>query len=129
MVPSFTDRYRSIAITPVSGSISISTTWQPFGKVETIASVACETSSVVGTSAGSACAVRSCWARSSRPIARSVPATTNRPRTNSMSAGAVSSTCAAACRPTSITFRLASWIACPLAVIDRDPPVPPPAIS
>ena len=46
-----------------------------------------------------------------------------------MSAAAASSTCAAICRPFSMTFSPASTIALPLVIIDFEPPVPPPAIS
>ena len=46
-----------------------------------------------------------------------------------MSAAAASSTCPASARPFSITAAAASTSALPLAMIEREPPVPPPAIS
>ena len=54
---------------------------------------------------------------------------TKRPRRNSISATAASSTWAAICRPCSMTLSLAATIAVPLAISDFEPPVPPPAIS
>ena len=46
-----------------------------------------------------------------------------------MSATAASSTTEAIFLPLSTTFSLASTMAAPLAIIDLEPPVPPPAIS
>ena len=63
------------------------------------------------------------------PIARSVPAMTNLPSLNSMSPAAASSTCEAICLPCSTTFAAASTIAVPEFIIEREPPVPPPASS
>src|SRR6266567_4571041 len=62
-------------------------------------------------------------------IDRSVPAMTKRPAANSMSVSAASSTKPAIFLPRSITSSDASTIAVPVAVIDRDPPVPPPNTS
>ena len=63
------------------------------------------------------------------PMPRSVPAMVKRPRENSMSAAAASSRWAASLRPFSMTTWLASTIALPLCMIEREPPVPPPAMS
>ena len=61
------------------------------------------------------------------PIERSVPAMVKRPAANSMSPADASSTKPAICLPFSITWSAPSTIAVPLAYIEREPPVPPPA--
>ena len=87
------------------------------------------TSSVFGTPSGSFGPSRSVCASSMMPMPRSVPAMLKRPRSNSMSAAAASSTWAAICRPCSMQSALASTIAAPDAIMLFEPPVPPPAIS
>ena len=62
-------------------------------------------------------------------MARSVPATTNLPSLNSMSPAEASSACEAICLPCSTTFAAASTMAWPEFIIEREPPVPPPASS
>ena len=73
---------------------------------------------------------RSFSASSMMPIARSVPAIDEAAvaRTRCRPAEA-SSTCEAICLPCSITLAAASTIAVPLCIIEREPPVPPPASS
>ena len=67
-------------------------------------------------------------ARSMMPIARSVPAMRKAPVPRiRCRRGAASSTCEAASLPFSITLWPASTMAAPLAMIDFEPPVPPPA--
>ena len=106
--------YLTTWVTPVSGSISTSQMWQPFGKFEGAVSCTSLTSSVCGTPEGSLILpVRSRSASSIRPIERSVPAMTKRPRANSMSATAASSACAAICLPLSMTLLPASMMAPP----------------
>ena len=60
------------------------------------------------------------------PMPRSVPAMVKRPSANSMSPSAASSRCAAACLPLAMTSAEDSTIAIPVAVIEREPPVPLP---
>ena len=59
------------------------------------------------------------------PIDRSVPATRNSPSANSMSSTAASSTWPAIRRPRAITASLASRMAPPVAIAEREPPDPP----
>ena len=64
----------------MSGSISTSATWQPFGNADGIgSSVTCLTSSEFGTPSGSFSPPRSLSASSMMPIERSVPAMVKRP--------------------------------------------------
>ena len=63
------------------------------------------------------------------PMPRSVPAMAKRPPANSISSTPASSRCAAASLPFSMIFAEASTIAMPLAVMEREPPVPLPACT
>src|SRR5229473_1028342 len=118
---SLTEECFTTSTTPVSGSISTSATWQPFGKQDGTGSLAILTSSVLGASSGSLTPACSLAASSNRPTERSVPAMVNRPLANSMSATAASSTWEAASLPCSTTLLIASTIAMLLDAAERDP--------
>ena len=87
---SLTDAYETTSTSPVSGSISTSQTWQPFGQV--------------GAAGGRSplrdgCARSGCLpASANRSMPRSVPTTEKRPARYSMSAGATSSASPASVR-------------------------------
>src|ERR1043165_4528838 len=116
---SLTELYRTTSTAPVSGSISTSATWQPFGNAEGMTSVTCLTSRAPGF-----------FPASSRiEMPRSVPVTTKRPSRNSISLSAVSSTSPANALPFLITRSEASASAPPPIMAGREPPVPAPNTS
>src|SRR5258708_2562001 len=105
-----------------------SATWQPLGKVDGIGSVVWSTSSDDGTPSG-ILPSRKRRASLMMSIERSVPAMVKRPLPNSMSASEASIRCAAARLPFSMMSFEASTIAIPVAVMEREPPVPLPACT
>ncbi len=103
--------------------------WQPLGNEKGGLSEMWLMSSESGTSGGRLMPARSLSTSSMMPMPRSVPAMVKRPRANSMSTGAASSTWAAICLPLSISSSPASRKAWLATSADFEPPVPPPTLS
>ena len=113
-------------MTPLSGSISTSAMWQPFGKVG-----AGRILHLRGVEARAPCRAAAsrdrcaAFATSNRSTWRSVPTMRNCPSPNSMSAADASSRFAAICLPLSMILSEASCSAEPPTGSAREPPVSP----
>ena len=116
-------------MTPVSGSISTSQTWQPLGKVGAGGRHAAHSFRPISSPGGIIMKLWDIFAVSIRLMARSVPATVKVPSSNSMSSSAASSLCAAILRLFSMILSAASISDAPPTPDDREPNVPVPAMT
>ena len=117
MVPkSLTEAYFTTSMTPVSGSISTSATWQPLGKADGTGSLASFTSSELGTPSGSFSPARS-FSASSMHADRAVGAGDGEAPAGELDVARprLRARCAAICLPFSTTLATASTIAVLLA--------------